>query len=236
MTSGRVQFVGCGPGAADLLTLRAARAIAEADVVVWSRSLLDEDVVCAHARPGVEIVAWPPATERDILALYDRAHDEGLRVVRLKGGDPALFGALEPELGAVRRRGLAWEIVPGVSAVSAAAAELGCELAGAGAPLLLAAAGDLAGAVPAAIGTAVFGAGRDPGMLERALLARGLPADTPCAVAVGISRPGAILEACDLRELAESVEDLGLGGLTLVIAGPALAAASVRSRGGGTSD
>jgi precorrin-4/cobalt-precorrin-4 C11-methyltransferase len=224
VTTGRVAFVGCGPGAADLLTLRAARLLAEADVVVWSASLIDAEVVDAHARPGTEIVAWPPATRADVLAVYERAREEGLRVVRLKGGDPGLFGALEPELGAVCELGLGCEIVPGVSSLSAAAAELGRELAATGAPLLLVAAGDLDGGAPDAAGTAVFGAGRDPGAIERALLARGLPAATPCAVAVAVSRPAQIVAACALGELAEHVADLGLGAQTLVIAAPALAA------------
>ena len=232
MTAGSVQFVGCGPGAADLLTLRAAGAIAAADVVVWSPSLIEEDVVRAHAAPSAELVAWPPATQQDILALYDRTRDEGLALVRLKGGDPALFGALEPDLGAVRERGLACEIVPGVSALSAAAAELGCEIAAAGAPLLLVAAADLDGGAPEhAVTVAVFGAGRDPHMIQRALLARELAADAPAVVAVGVTRPGSIVERCELGELAESIEDLGLGGLTLVVGGPSLAGAA-RASGG----
>lgn len=221
MTGGLVQFVGCGPGAADLLTLRAARAIAEADVIVWSASLLEAAVVRAHARAGAEILAWPPATEREILDLYARAAGDGLRVVRLKGGDPTLFGALEPELAAVRRSGLSWEIVPGVSSLGAAAAALGWEVARAGAPLLLSAAGDLAGGVPAGAGAAVFGAGRSSTEIERVLLEQGLAPDTPCAVAIDVSRRGEIVEVCELRSVGETIDDLGRGALTLVIAAPA---------------
>lgn len=217
MTGGLVQFVGCGPGAADLLTLRAARAIAEADAIVWSASLLEADVVREHARSDAAIVAWPPATERDILDLYARAADDGLRVVRLKGGDPTLFGALEPELSAVRAGGLSWEIVPGVSAVSAAAAALGWELARTGAPLLLTAAGDLAGAMPGGTGVAVFGAGRGPAELEHVLLERGLGHATACAVAVDVSRGGEIVAACELGALEETLADFGRAALTLVI-------------------
>lgn len=226
MSAGRVLFVGCGPGAADLLTLRAARAIASADVVVWGRSLLDAEAVAEHARSDAEIVAWPPATERDVLAVYERARDEDLLVARLKGGDPAIFGALEPELSAVRELGLAHEIVPGVSAAGAAGAGLGREIALPGAPLLLIGADDLtahavrAGAPPGAV--AAFMAGRDPAALASALAARGLPADTPCAVAVDVSRPSEILATCRMDELAECVEDVGLGGATLVLAGSAI--------------
>lgn len=222
MSSGLVQFVGCGPGAADLLTLRAARAIAEADIVVWNASLLEDDIVRAHAHADAQIVSWPPATEQYILDLYARAQDQGLRVVRLKGGDPALLGGLEPELEAVRSSGLSWEIVPGVSAVGAAGAALGCEVARTGTPLLLASAGDLADGVPGAVGTAVFGAGSGGAELQRALLGRGLAPDTPCAVVVSVTRPEEILETCTLRDLAETIEDFGGGGPTLVVATPAL--------------
>lgn len=220
MTSaGRVRFVGCGPGAADLLTLRAVRALADADTVVWSPTLLDEAVVAEHARPEAELVAWPPARREDILAVYDRAAAEGLQVVRLKGGDPALFGELHDELRAARARGLAVEIVPGVSAVAAGAAALGCEIASPGAPLLLTSAGarDAGGVV------GLLNAGGDPAAVASDLAARGLPPATPCAVLVGISRPGEIVVTCPLEELAETLRDYGSSGLTTVLAGPAVA-------------
>jgi len=221
MRPGRVLFVGCGPGAPDLLTLRAVRAIAEADVIVWSPALLDEAVVVEHARPDAELVAWPPATQHDVFGVYDRAAADGLRVVRLKGGDPTLFGELRDDLQAVRIRGLGYEIVPGVSAVAGGAATLGCEVAARGAPLLLAAAGD--GVQVDSVGVVgVLGAGRDPEAIARDLAARGWPGSTPCAVLVGISRPGEIVVTCRLDELAECIEDYGCGGLTTVLAGPSL--------------
>jgi precorrin-4 methylase len=220
MNAGCVRFVGCGPGAGDLLTVRAVRAIAAADIVVWSPTLLDEAVVIEHARPDAELVAWPPAGQRDVLAAYDRAATEGRQVVRLKGGDPTLFGELGDDLRALRARGVAFEIVPGVSAVSAAAAALGCEIAGPGAPLVLAAAGPADGGDGV---VAVLNAGRDPATVASELAARGLPASTPCAVITGLSRPGEIIVTCALEELAETLRDYGSPGLTTVLAGPALA-------------
>ena len=216
MTGGRLRFVGCGPGAADLLTLRAARAIAAADIVVWSPSLLDEAAVREHAAPDAQLLGWPPATQRDVLAVYDRAAAEGLDVVRLKGGDPTLFGELHDDLEAARSLGLEVEIIPGVSAVTAAAAALGRELAGPRTPLTLVAAGvpqDAEGVV------AVLNTGRDAGALAGQLAARGLPGSAPCAVLVGISRPGEIVVTCPLDELAETLADHGSPGLTIVLAG-----------------
>lgn len=219
MSRGRVLFVGCGPGAADLLTLRAVRALGEADVVIWNPSLLDRQTLAAHTRGETEIIQWPPASQRDIELAFDRARDDELVVVRLKGGDPGLFGALEPELSSVRARGLRPEIVPGVSALSASAAALGGELASAATPLLLADAAALALDPHAACAVAAHDAGRDPHALQRALLDRGLPASTPCVVAIEVSRRDETHVSCPLDELAETVEDMGRGLLTLVLAG-----------------
>ncbi len=209
-------FVGCGPGAADLLTLRAVRALAAADIVVWSPSLIAAEVVREHVRPGTEILAWPPAGAGDVLAAFDRAHEGGLVVVRLKGGDPTLFGAMEPELGAARDRGLDVEVVPGVSAVGAAAAALGWEIARPGVPLLV---GDAVKAPGREVGvTALFMAGGDPDAAADVLRRRGMTPDASCAVAIHVSRPDEILVRCRLDELSEQVEDLGRGGHTLVLA------------------
>lgn len=221
MSAGTVVFAGCGPGAADLLTLRAARALESADVVIWSPSLLDRRALAAHIRSDAEIVEWPPATARDVLAVFDRAAAEGLTVVRLSGGDPMLFGALQPELSAVRERGLDHEVVPGVTAAGAGAAALGHELATKGAPLLLVDAATLVDAPGAEARIAVYGVGGHTraDAVQHALLRRGLPPSTRCTVAIELSRRDEILESCSLEELGETVDDLGRGVLTLVLAG-----------------
>jgi precorrin-4/cobalt-precorrin-4 C11-methyltransferase len=226
MAAGHVSFVGCGPGAADLLTLRAARSIAQADVIVWSPALIDRAVLGEHARTGAEIVAWPPATQADVLAAYERAATDGLRVVRLKGGDPTLFGELADDVRAVGALDVEWEIVPGISAVAAGAAALRCEIAGRGAPLLLTAGTGDGGDGGAGV-VATLGIG-DPAALERDLAARGMPACTPCAVLVAITRPGEVAATCRLDELAECVDDFGARGLTTVLAGAPLALAALR--------
>ena len=211
--------MGCGPGAADLLTLRAVRALEQADIVVWSPSLLERQALADHARADAQIIRWPPATQRDIEDAFDRAAAEELDVVRLKGGDPTLFGALEPELSGARERGLECEIVPGVSALGAGAAALGCELAAAAAPLLLVDAATLAEDPQPQAGIAVYGGARDPRALQRALLARGLPRGTPCSVAIEVSRRDEMLVPCVLDDLAETIEDMGQGALALVLVG-----------------
>ena len=215
--SGRLIFVGAGPGAADLLTLRAARAIASADIVIWGQGLLLREALDDHLRAGAEVIAWPPATMDDVLRAYDRARDEGLSVVRLKSGDASLFGELADELGAAAERGLAVEFVPGVSAVAAAGAALGSELtAGAGLTLRRTEAGDGPRSV------ALFMPGRDPDAAQAALLAEGLAEGDPCAIVHRVSWPGEMLVRCRVGEVAEHLSDLGLDGMTLLVAGPAV--------------
>ncbi len=219
MTAGRVLFVGCGPGAADLLTLRAVHALQTADIVIWNADLLDRRALTEHTRADSEILQWPPATQRDIQDAFDRACVEDLLVVRLKGGDPTLLGALEPELSAVRERGLACEIVPGISALSAGAAALGREIATHDAALLVGAASALAGDHTTATVVASYGVDRDPRALQRTLLTRGLAAATPCTVAIEVSRRDEMLLSCVLEDLAETVEDAAMGALAIVFAG-----------------
>jgi precorrin-4 methylase len=231
MSGGRVIFVGCGPGAEDLLTVRAVRALQRADVVIWNAGILDRQALVEHTDATTEIVEWPPATQRELLAVYDRAITDDLVVVRLKGGDPTLFGALEEDIATLRERGVAYEIVPGVSALAATAAALGHEVASNGLPLLLVDAAALTSTAPTTFAVAAHGAARSPDELQRALLDRGLPASTPCTVAIEVSRRDETLLSCPLDELAETIQDMGLGVLTLVLAGHTRPGASALESG-----
>ena len=127
MTAGKVTFVGAGPGAPDLLTLRAVAAIAAADVVIWAASLVHPGVL-VHARPGAEIVDSALLPLEGVLPYYQRASAEGLAIARVHSGDPALWGAVQEQLDRCRELGLATEIVPGVSSFTAVAASIGREL------------------------------------------------------------------------------------------------------------
>ena len=84
MSRAKVWFVGGGPGAADLLTVRAARVLAEADIVIWGKALLSDAVVGDYARPNAELLPWPPAKMSDIYAAYDRAKAEDCRIRSLR--------------------------------------------------------------------------------------------------------------------------------------------------------
>lgn len=228
----KVWFLGGGPGAPDLLTVRAANVLADADVVIWGKALLTEAVVADHAHPDAELVPWPPATMADIYAVYDRASAEDLVVARLFWGDPAIFGAVRDEAREASSRGLSYEVVPGVSSLGASAAALGIELTTApeGAPPLILAAPrddppprqrvrDLAshGAT-----MALFMAGKRAEELQGELIAGGFLPETRCAVVHKVTWPEEIVLTCRLDELAVTICERELERHTLVLVGPAL--------------
>jgi uroporphyrin-III C-methyltransferase len=193
--TGIVVFVGAGPGAADLITVRGARRLAQADVVLFD----------ALSDPALRDLA-PQATwidvgkrgfcestpQASIDALLVRCAREHAVVVRLKGGDPSIFGRLEEELQALAAAGIACEVVPGVTAAIAAAADTQRPLTrrGVGRSVSLTTAMTQAGALRGGhhADTEVFYmAGRQLGALSRALRQAGWAADAPVCV---VSRAG----------------------------------------------
>ena len=238
--SGRVAFVGAGPGAPDLLTLRAARVLGEADVVVWARSLVDEAVL-GHARPDAELVASDDRTLEDVVAIYARAARDGLRVARVHSGDPTVYGALHEQLEACRRMGLEVEIVPGVSSMGAAAAALGQELTvpDVSQTLILTRRATRTSMPPneelrelAGHGTTMvlFLSVRRPRELQAELLEGGYEAATPCAVVYRASWPDELVVRCPLGELAARIREHRITTQALVIVGPALDGAAEAGR------
>lgn len=228
----KLWFLGGGPGAPDLLTVRAARVLAEADVVIWGQSLLSEQTVKEHADPKAELVPWPPAKMSDIYAVYERAARDDLLVARLFWGDPAIYGGVRDEAEEARKRGLECEVVPGVSALGASAAALRTELTKAPddpPPLILAAPRDDPAEGQsvrelAAHGAtmALFMAGKRGEQLQADLLAGGFAPDTPCAVAHRVTWPDEVVLTCRLDQLADTMGKPELERHTLVLVGPAL--------------
>jgi precorrin-4/cobalt-precorrin-4 C11-methyltransferase len=240
MTAGKVTFVGAGPGAPDLLTLRAVAAVAAADVVIWASSLVDAGVL-VHARPGAQIIDSAQLPLEGVLPVYRRASAEGLQVARVHSGDPALWGALQEQLDRCRELGLATEVVPGVSSFTAVAASIGRELTipeVAQSVILTRLGGGKTPMPPgeevadlARHGTtmALFLSAARSGQLQDELLAGGYPADTPCVIAYRVTWPEELIAACPLSALAATVKEHRLWKHTLVLVGPALAAGGTRS-------
>jgi precorrin-4/cobalt-precorrin-4 C11-methyltransferase len=219
----KVWFIGAGPGAPDLLTVRGARAIAEADVVIWGANLVMEEAVTDNARADAELIPWPPATMAEILAAYDRARDEDLVIARLVGGDPAVYVDMGEEIERARDQGIPFEIVPGVGALSAAAAALGGEVVTARTERSL-----LISSPKAAIEeladpgetVAVYMTGKESTGLQERLLAAGYPPGTPCAIVNRATWPDQAVVRCRLGELESLLGEERTRRQTLLLVGP----------------
>lgn len=122
-----VHFIGAGPGAPDLLTLRGQRLIAEAPLVLYAGSLVPAEIL-AHAAPTARVIDTAPMTLDQIIAEIVEADTEGKDVARLHSGDPSLYGAIAEQMRRLDALGIAYDITPGVPAYAAAAARLGREL------------------------------------------------------------------------------------------------------------
>jgi precorrin-4/cobalt-precorrin-4 C11-methyltransferase len=125
--TGKVYFIGAGPGDPELLTLKGRRLIGEADLVICADSLVHPGV-CGFARPGAEVLGSSGLTLEEVWARMLAACQAGLTVARVHSGDPSLYGALHEQRVRLEAAGIPYEIVPGVSSAFAAAAVLGAEL------------------------------------------------------------------------------------------------------------
>jgi uroporphyrin-III C-methyltransferase len=239
--AGVVWLVGAGPGDPELLTLKAARLLGTADVVVHDRLIGAE--ILGLASPQARLIDVGKRKSRhtlpqdDINRLLIALALEGLTVVRLKGGDPFMFGRGGEELAACRAAGIEAHVVPGVTAALAASA-------GAGAPLTHR---GLAQAVTFVTGHAADG--QDPDLdwaalargnqtlviymgvssaprIAARLIAAGRAASTPVAIVENASLPRERLRRCTLAELDISTRDLGGPALLIVGEVAALAQAS----------
>jgi len=123
----KVHFVGAGPGDPELLTLKGLRLLKDADVIVYTGSLVDTSVL-AFAKSSVEKYDSALLNLDEIVGLIAKTIEQGKRVVRLCGGDPSLYGALQEQIDRLEKLGIESEVVPGVSSFLAAAASLKREL------------------------------------------------------------------------------------------------------------
>lgn len=233
-----ISFVGAGPGAPDLITLRGRDRLAAADVVVWASSLVPEAVL-AHARAGAAVHDSAGMTLEDVLAVYASAAP-GAAVVRLHSGDPSIYGAIGEQIDWCVANERDFEIVPGVSSVAAAAAAVGRELTQPGVAqsvVLTRLAGRTAASMPpresvaafAAHGAtmAVFLSAARPVELAAELAAVGsaYTADTPAAIVVRASWPDERVVMTTVGRLAADLVEIGARTTVLVLVGQALAGA-----------
>jgi precorrin-4/cobalt-precorrin-4 C11-methyltransferase len=230
-SSASVLFVGAGPGDPELLTLRGARALAEADVVVYAGSLVPRGVL-AHVRPGTRTHNSATLTLEETHRLLTDAYRAGQRVVRLHSGDPSLYGAITEQMALLDEEHIPYQIVPGVSAFQAVAARLGMEytqpsvvqtiiLTRAGGRTGLPANESLAELARHGVTLCIFLSARHIAEVRDTLLAN-YPPTTPVAVAYRATWPDEEITLGTLTDLVEMVEGPGYDRTTLIIVGPSL--------------
>lgn len=228
-----VQFVGAGPGATDLLTVRAVRLLATADVVLYPGSYLDPRVLeqCSSTAELVD------TADLDLDAITDRlvtAHRAGRAVVRLVSGDPSLYSAVFEQTRRLDAAGVPWEVTPGVPAYAAAAAALGRELT---VPLVtqsvvLTRTQVASTAMPQREALSAFAATGATLVLHlaitrvRALMAELAPEygpDCPVAVVYRASQPEELVLRGTITDIADAVEAAGLRSAAVILVGRAVA-------------
>ncbi|MBV9845395.1 MAG: cobalt-precorrin-4 C(11)-methyltransferase [Kutzneria sp.] len=230
--TGLVSFVGAGPGAADLITLRGARRLAEADVVIWAPGLVDAECVREHVRADAELIDCSRVGADEIVELFRRAARDRLRVARLCPGDPSMWDAVREQYDACRRIGVEAEVVPGVLAVSAAAAAVGRSLTGADQSMIVTKVDGTAlpdstriqrFASQGATMAVVMAAARTAQLVEE-LTEGGYAEDTPVLVAHKTSWSDELLMQTTLGELVGVVKQHKLWRHTLFLVGKAMGA------------
>jgi precorrin-4/cobalt-precorrin-4 C11-methyltransferase len=235
-----ISFVGAGPGAADLLTVRAVDRLRRADVVVWASSLVPEEVL-GHCRDDVRVHDSAGMTFEDVTAIYERHPDAA--IVRLHSGDLSIYSAVQEQIDWCLAHDRAFEIVPGVGSLAAASAAVARELtvpAVAQSVVATRLPGRTAASMPdretvagfARHGTtmAVYLSGARPEQLRDELQAggEGYADDTPAAVVVRATWPDEQVVLTTVGDLPEAVRSTGSRITVLVLVGPALAGAAPR--------
>lgn len=217
--SGFVSFVSSGPGDPELLTLKAVARLQSADAVLFDD--LSAGPILTHARKGADLIgvgkrAGRPSPKQDhVSQLLVEYAQTGAKVVRLKSGDSGMFGRLEEEIDALRAAGIAYEIVPGVTSASAAAAAAGIPLTRrlAARRVQFVTGADVTGDLPQGLNwaaladpnatTVVFMGKRSFPAMAAQLIQYGLPPDTPALLAEAVGHPEQVLTRSTIGELAE---------------------------------
>ena len=238
-----ISFVGAGPGAADLVTIRGAQRLADAEVVIWASSLVPEALL-SHCKAGTDVHDSAVLTLEDVIGIYGR-HTDATPIVRLHSGDPSIYGAVGEQIDWCLENGRSWEIVPGVSSVSAATAILGRELTQPGisqSVVLTRLAGRTKASMAPGEGVAdfarhgtsmaVFLSGARPDELAAELLSpqSAYHPDTPAAIVIRATWPDEKLVRTTVGQLAQDLKATGTTLTVLVLVGDFLSEEPVARR------
>ncbi|WP_030176550.1 precorrin-4 C(11)-methyltransferase [Spirillospora albida] len=231
-----VFFVGAGPGAADLVTVRGLRVLEAAPVCLYAGSLVPRELLDA-CPPGARLVDTANLTLDEIVAELVAAHEAGRDVARLHSGDPSVFSAVAEQMRRLDAAGVPYEVVPGVPAFAAAAASLGRELTvpGVGQTVILTRTAVRATPMPPGEDLATLGASGATMVLHLAVQRIGevaaelVPrygADCPVAVVARASRPDEVILRGTLDDIAGLVEDAGVKRTAVIVVGRVLTASA----------
>ncbi|MBF6330499.1 precorrin-4 C(11)-methyltransferase [Nocardia transvalensis] len=227
-----VHFIGAGPGAADLLTVRAVKLLRECSVWLYAGTYLDPEVL-AHCGPGAELIDTQHLDLDQIIDYCVEAHQAGQEVARLCSGDPSVYSALTEQTRRLDARGVPWDITPGVPAYAAAAALLGSELT---VPelvqsVVLTRTRARSTAMPESENLAAFAQTKATLVLHLAItrirpiaeeLSVEYGTDCPVAVVYRASQPEQLVLRGTLADIADQVEDAGLRRAAVILVGRAL--------------
>jgi precorrin-4/cobalt-precorrin-4 C11-methyltransferase len=224
-----VHFIGAGPGDPELITVKGARLLGEAEVVIFAGSLVNRDVLTTWC-PAAEVYDSASMTMEEVIGVMAEAVADRRRVVRLHTGDPALYGAIQEQMAALDALGISYEVVPGVTSAAAAAAALRQELTlpEVSQTVILT---RLAGKTPvpereklseiARIGATMviyLSVGMIDGVVEE-LLAGAYTPETPVAVVYRASWPDEKIVEGTLADIAGKVADAGIDRQALIMVG-----------------
>jgi len=235
-----IYFVGAGPGAPDLITVRGARLLGEADVVVYAGSLVNPELL-ELCKDGCEVYDSSGMTLEQIVDVLVTADACGKMCVRLHTGDPALYGAHGEQMEELDARGVAYEVVPGVSSLFGATAALRAELTvpGVSQSVIIT---RMEGRTPVpeaeqlrsmAVHRCSMALFLSAGLLEgvqQELLAGGYDPATPVAIVVRASWPDEAVYCCSVATMAACAREHGVSKTALVLVGRFLDAHGERSR------
>ncbi|MEM9968437.1 MAG: uroporphyrinogen-III C-methyltransferase [Pseudomonadota bacterium] len=234
--SGFVSFVSSGPGDPELLTVKAVNRLQSADVVLFDD--LSAGPILEHAQADADLIGVgkragraSPKQHHVSQVLVDHAA-AGMRVVRLKSGDSGMFGRLEEEIVALRSAGIPFEVVPGVTSASAAAATAGMPLTRrfTARRVQFVTGADVRGALPEDLNMAALadplattvvymGKRTFPALVSR-LIAEGLPKETPAMLAEAVSTPAEKVTHHTIQSLAAHLESTASSTPALILYGP----------------
>ena len=224
-----VHFIGAGPGAADLITLRGARLLGEADVIVYAGSLVNPALL-DYKKAGCAVYDSASMTLEQVLAVMREAEGAGKTTVRLHTGDPSLYGAIREQMDALDRLGIPYDVTPGVSSFSGAAAALDAEytLPEVSQSVIIT---RMAGRTPVPEGErlralAAHGCTMvlflSTGLLEEVeeeLAAGGYAPDTPAAIVYKATWPEERVYRCTVSTLAKTARENGVTKTALITIG-----------------